>query len=178
MSLDRSKLPIGRPHVERVDIIIKARKEFIGKPESRRPNRHSEQVRFDWPLLVNGQTDYCYVSAILYPNEPELRFNISLIYLEYNIWRLDFDLWGRIKVNPPLPGHEYNLATIDGPHCHPWDENRRFAVGGLIPEPLPFRVPLDKDIQTWENAFRYFAGATNIGSPVEVPIWPPRERLL
>ena len=133
---------------------------------------------FDWPLLVNGQTDYCYVSAVLYPNEFELRFNISLIYLEYNIWRLDFDPWGRVKVNPPLLGHKFSLATIDGPHCHPWNENRRFAIGGLIPEPLPFRVPLDNDIQSWENAFRYFAGATNIGSPIVVPTWPPRERLL
>ena len=178
MSQDKIGLPRGRPIVEHVNSILKAKKTFVGTPEYRSPNRYSEQVRLVWPVLINKQSDHCYVAVTLYPNDCGLRFTICLVYYDRNIWRLDFEPMDRVEINPGLDGNEYSLATIQGPHCHRWEENRLFATRYAIPEPLPFRIPLPREVQTWDNAFRHFAGATNIDQPVEVPPWPARENLL
>ena len=171
-------MPRGRPIVEHVDSILRAEKTFAGRPEYKKPNRESDQVRLDWPVLINNQSDHCYIAVTLYPNDSELRFTISLVYYGRNIWRLDYEHMDRVEINPRLDGHENSLEIIEGAHCHRWKENRLFATHGNIPEPLPFRVPLSKEVRTWENAFRYFVGATNIHQPAEVPPWPARERLL
>lgn len=178
MSQDNFRLSRNRPSIEHVDLVLKAEKEFIGEPEYRRPNRDSEQVRLVWPILVNNRSAQCYVSATLYPNDRDVRFSISLVYYEYNIWRLDFVPFYRAEINPHLPGHDNSMQTIWGPHCHPWEENRRLSQQGAIPHPLRFRVPLPKDVKNWENAFRYFAGKVSIHPPQHVPTWPRSERLL
>ena len=170
-------MPRGRPIVELVDGLLEAQKEFAGRLQHRPPNRAAEQAWLHWPVLVDGQTAECYVAATLYPNDDELRFTICLTYRDHNVWRLDYEPMYRCEVNPRLNGHEFSLATIWGPHCHRWEENRSFATHGTVPETLPFRVPL-LGVHTWENAFRHFVGETNIDQPRDVPAWPPRERLI
>ena len=170
-----------RPIAELVAQLLATPKELVGDPSPKAANR-DDQVRWAWPVLVNGEADQTYVSATLYPNDIDPRFSISLIFGTHNIWRLDYEL-GRIETNPFLPGHEFSGKVIYGPHCHQWDENRRFATKSTIPDPLPFRVPLNipltgTRVQQWENSFRYFAGQTRIGQPHVVPEWPTRGRFL
>ena len=165
MSLHNPRLTLRRPSIEHVDTMLKAKKVLIGEPEDRGPNRDSEQARLVWPVLVNSKSDQCYVSATLYPNDRDLRFSISLVYYDHNVWHLDFVPHYRAEVNPPLVGHDNGFETIWGPHCHRWEENRQFSQHGAIPHPLRFRVPLPADVQNWENAFRYFAGEVNIDQP-------------
>ena len=149
----------------------------MGMPEPLSPNRISEQARLRWPVLVGGISKNCYLAATLYPNESFLRFTISLVFQERNISRLDYEPTDRIEINPPLAGHPFSLETIRGPHFHRWTENKHFASAGVIPETLPFRVPL-VGMHNWDNAFRHFAGETNIRQPAQVPPWPRRERLI
>lgn len=167
----------GRPIVALVDELLSAPKRLVGTIQQRNPNREAEQARLHWPVLVNGQSAECYVAVTLYPDDGELRFTICLTYRDHNIWRLDFEPMNHIEVNPLLEDHDLSLATIIGPHCHRWNENRLFATHDAIPERLPFKTPLEK-VQTWEKAFRHFCGETNIEQPRRVPPWPPRERLL
>ena len=171
------QLADSRTIVALVDELLSARKQLVGTIQHRRPNRATEQARLNWPVLVNGQTAECYVAVTLYPNDEDLRFTICLAYLDHNIWRLDFEPMEHVALNPNLAGHEFSLATIRGPHCHRWSENRLLATKGTIPEKLPFRTPLE-NVYTWDNAFRHFCGETNIDQPPQVPTWPPRERLL
>ena len=167
-----------QPVAELVEALLAAPKEFTGDPEPQRPNRADEQGRIYWPVLVNGQTDQCYVAMTMYPEEVDLRFTISFVFRQDNVWRLDFEPDDIPHLNRPLPGHEYSLATIRGPHCHRWQENRHFSNRDRIPVPLPFRTPLPYGIRTWEQAFRHFLTETNIAQPREEPLWPRRERLL
>ena len=167
----------GPPIAELVDDLLNASKMLVGQVQLRRPNRVSEQARLHWPVLVSGQSAECYVAATLYPNEGDLRFTISLVYRGSNVWRMDFEPMTQIKVNPLLRGHEYSMARIAGPHCHRWEENRMFATPRAIPDPLPFRVPLE-GVRNWESAFRHFVGETNIAQPIEVPPWPRKEGLI
>lgn len=175
-------MPDSRPIAEIVDELIAARKELVGTPQPRPPNREDE-YRLLWPVLVRGESDWCSVSCTLYPNSPELRFTISLLLGNICVWRLDFEPDWRIEHNCSLPGHQYDMATIKGPHCHRWAENRRFATHNMIPQTLPFRVPYDgpkTGPNVWENAFRYFLGETSIEQiPDErMPRWPRRDRLI
>lgn len=177
-------MPNGRTLLDLVDDLLAAPKALAGDPQLRHPNRVNEEVRWRWPVLANGESDSCSVTANLYPNEADLRFSISLTFLAHNIWRLDYEPIHRVEHNPFLLGHKYSLATIAGPHCHPWKENRRLAARGQIPVPLGFRVPLEMPnthadgSHRWEKVFRHFLGLTNISQPPAVPPWPPQGTLI
>lgn len=171
-------MPDDQPIAVLVAALLADQKQFAGDPEPRRPNREGEQGRIHWPVLVRGQSAQCYVAATMFPEDEDLRFTISLVLRQDNIWRLDFEPDDRIEMNPELAGHEFSLATIRGPHCHRWEENRLFASRDRIPSPLPFRVPLPSSIRTWEQAFRHFVTETNIDQPAQIPQWPRRRRLL
>ncbi len=176
-------MPDSRPIVELVDELLAARKELTGSIWPRRANREAEQVRAEWPVLVNGQSAECSLAWTLYPNADELRFTICLLFRGLNIWRLDFESEDRIERNPLDPGHPRSGLEIRGPHCHRWEDNRRFATRDAIPSGLPFRVQYDGTKvgpQVWENAFRFFLGQTGIEQPEasEIPPWPKRERFL
>ena len=176
-------MPDSRPIAELVDELLAAPKELVGDARFRPPNREEEQARLLWPVLVKGESDRCAVSCTLYPNVPDLRFTISLILSNMSVWRLDFEPDWRIEHNGPLPGQRYDSATIRGPHCHRWAENRRFASHNMIPQTLPFRVPYDgpkTGPNVWVNAFRYFLGETGIEQIPEgrMPRWPRRDTLI
>lgn len=160
-----------------MDALLAAEKELAGDPTWRRPNRATEQARLSWPVLVNGIVADCFLAATIYPEDRDLRFTITFNCHDKNVWRLDFEPWDRIEMNPFLPGHPLSGATIRGPHCHPWEENRRFGVSGRIPDELPMRIPLP-NIRSWDSAFRHVLGETNIRQPAVIPPWPPRERFL
>lgn len=176
-------MPDNRPIAELVDELLAARKELTGTVRLRQANREGEQIRAEWPVLVNGRSSQCALAWTLYPNAPEMRFTICLLFRSQNIWRLDFEPDERIERNPLIPAHALSGAEIRGPHCHRWEDNRRFATYHAIPEQLPFRVPYSGSRtgpQVWENAFRFFLGQTGIEQPEasEVPQWPRKERLL
>jgi len=168
--------------VELVDALLAAPKELAGYIEPGKPNRVG-QVRFQWPVLVNGESQDCYLAFAQFPNEEPWRFTICLVYRMMNIWRLDFEPNQRVEINPPLPGHQYSEAAIRGAHWHRWTENRHFAQGSASSIRLPFRIPYEGPItgrNVWENAFRMFLSAVFI-SQIEsgrIPHWPTRITLL
>ena len=163
--------------VELVDQLLAAQKEFIGDPQYRPPNRASGQARLRWPVLVNGESAQCTVEMTQYFNDLDLRFTVGLMVFEKNVWRLDFEPPDRRHANPILPGHPNSLEIISGPHSHRWEENRRLAKRGQIPDPLGFAVPLPASVRTWEQAIRHFVQETNIDPPRYVPEWQERGAL-
>ena len=172
----------SKPITELVNELLAAPKELAGIQPGI-PNRHGEQARYEWPVLVGGQSAECAIACTLYLNDPKWRFTICLIFRRNNIWRLDFEPEDRIELNPPLLGHPYSQAMIRGAHCHQWEENQKFATHNAIPATLPFRVPYEGPQSwpnVWENAFRFFLGETNIKQPGggEIPPWPPKEKFL
>ena len=96
----------SRAIAELVDLLMVSQKELLGERSAKSPNR-DDQVRWAWAVLVNGQSDQCQVCAVIYPNEPERRFSISLIYRGFNIWRLDYEI-GVVKHNLELADHQYS----------------------------------------------------------------------
>lgn len=168
----------GRPIADLVDELLAADKELAGAPEWRQPNRETEQGRLHWPVLVKGEISDCYLAATVYPVDPELRFTICLVYRDRNIWRLDYEPTERVEFNRFIKGHPYSGLPIAGPHCHRWEDNRVYVSHASIPEEFPIRTPLGEEVRSWEKAFRYLLGETNIAQPREVPSWPPNERLL
>lgn len=170
-------MPKSAPIANLVDDLLSREKALAGEPQWGPGNRRAEQGRLHWPVLIGSGSAGCYLAATIYPEDQSLRFTITLNFKDKNIWRLDFEPEERIELNPFLRGHQYSNVTIHGPHCHRWTENRLFATPTMIPEPLPFRVPLE-GVRSWESAFRHFIGDTGIGQPRDVPAWPPRERFL
>ncbi len=167
----------GNNHIANlVDALLEADKVLVGVVHWHDGTR-SEDKRFDWPVLVGGETAECAVAATAYPDELDLRFTITLNYRSHNIWRIDHDPPYRRETNPFLTGHRYSGDTIRGPHFHPWVDNRHEATPATFPT-LCWRRPLPSQVQGWENTFRWFLGETNIGQPETIPSLPRRMRLV
>ena len=166
------------PHIDTlIDDLLAAEKELAGEAFWSLGNRPDEQ-RLDWPILVRGETTNCRVSVTAYPNSPDSRFTITLNYENRNVWRLDFEPPDRIEVNPYLRGHELSNVTVFGPHYHSWEDNRHEATPAAIPEKLPWKRPLPPGVKSWESAFRWFLGETNVAQPQAIPALPARTRLV
>lgn len=160
-----------------IDALLAAEKVLVGTPSWGDGTRGSDK-RFDWPVLVADETADCRVSATAYPEEPDLRFTITLNFRDLNIWRVDHEPTDLFDINPIQKGHPHSGKLIQGPHCHPWDINRHEATPSRVPNPLRWRRPLPTQAQGWENVFRWFLGETNIVQPDNIPGLPERVRLL
>ena len=160
-----------------IDALLRAEKALVGIPEWREGTRSADE-RFDWPVLVGGETAECVVAATAYPQEPDLRFTITLNFRNHNIWRVDYEPSYRRETNPIVKGNPYSGDMIYGPHCHPWDINRQDATPATIPRLLRWKRPLPPQVRGWENTFRWFLGETNIAQPETIPDLPRRTRLV
>ena len=159
-----------------IDRLLDADKTLAGSPGWHAGNTAADE-RFEWPVLVGGETAECAVAVTAYPDDPDLRFTITLNYRDHNIWRVDYDPPYRRETNPIMKGHPYSGDMIYGPHCHPWDINRDDATPATIPL-LRWRRPLPPQLRGWQNTFRWFLGETNITQPDTIPDLPRRTRLI
>jgi hypothetical protein len=92
------------------------------------------------------------------------------------LWRLDFT-----KDEHVNPLHAPSMAgmLIREPHYHCWNDNRILATANSLPKRLRNARLLPESIQSFQPAFRWFLGETNIFvEPGIVPDIPKRVTLL
>ena len=159
-----------------VDGLLASDKELLGEVFWENGTRE-ETKRLNWPVLVNGESKNCVLTADAYPTTLYLRFTLCLNFRDFNIWRVDWDKLS-LHSNPTKKGHPYSGCTYEGPHCHPWDINRHEARPATIPSPLKWARPLPDGLRSWESTFRWFLDATDIAHPRMIPDLPPKEKFI
>ena len=116
------------------------------------------------------------LEVIAYPNEAD-RFRIVLIY-QKAVWRLDY-VKNEAHVNSLNRPPELPSGPIDEPHYHSWIDNRRFAGRATLPSLLKNANVLPANVRSFDSAFRWFCGQTNITvASLDVPGLPTRTTLL
>ena len=170
--------PGERPHIAKlIDSLLAAEKALAGNPGWQPGNRPGE-LRWDWPVLVEGESANCQVSVTAYPEDYPNRFTITLNYVGRCIWRLDYEPDYKAHINPPDRAPFLGDYTIWGRHYHSWADNRHLATPANPPRILDCARALPSNIQNWENAFRWFCGETRITQSGAVPDLPIPVRLL
>ena len=167
-----------RPHMASlVDEFLKAEKRLVGEPDWGPGNRPSEQ-RLNVPLSINGAPTNVNLQITAYPNEPTLRFTITLNWPPC-FWRVDYDPPHKRHTNPlhrvPLLG---GARRVEGPSYHSWADNKHLATMAALPDNLDCARPLASKIRGWDNTFRWFCEETRIvlgGSKIELP---PKTRFI
>jgi hypothetical protein len=159
-----------------VDAMLAAEKNLYGQATWIETEREGDH-RISYPLMIAGEISEATLTIKAYPRCRDLRFRIILSYMEA-VWRLDFvEDEGHLNSfdRPPhLPG-----GFINDPHYHSWEDNRRFSKPNKLSNKLYNANVLANNIRTYENAYRWFCGETNIiVDPPGIPQLPPSDRLL
>lgn len=159
-----------------VDAMLAAPKTLAGVADWR---THYGETKARWrkPCLFQGEVTQFEVEVQAYPLSEDLKFRIILIFGKV-IWRLDFcNTDGHVNsLNRPT---ELPPGPIHDPHYHAWVDNRRFATKVSLPSELDNANILPANVRSFESAFRWFCGETNIVVPtLEMPQLPPRARLI
>ncbi len=160
-----------------VDRLLSAQKSFAGSSPDWVEGNREEEVRFTWPVLINGESHACYVAATAYPNFRGERFTISLIFKNSNIWRIDYEPDFKRHTNPFDRASLLGSYEVRGKSYHSWEDNRYLATHATLPKKFECARHLPENVQGWENAFRWFCGQTNIDSPHIIPSLPKMTRL-
>ena len=136
-----------------------------------------EKSRWRKPCVLQGEVTQFELEVQAYPMCDYLKFRIMLIFGKV-VWRLDFsNTDGHVNsLNRPS---ELPPGPIYEPHYHSWADNRRFATKVSLPGELENANVLPANVRSFESAFRWFCGETNIVVPsFELPQLPPRARLI
>ncbi|WP_372425798.1 hypothetical protein [Salinarimonas chemoclinalis] len=133
------------------------------------------------PLAVEGTVTGMDLVVDAFPNEPDLRFTVLLLYSRC-VMRLEYAVHVRHR-NHPVRGAfvpaGVPLGWVVGPHCHRWTDNRALGRGDALPEVLEFAIPLPPAVRGFDNASRWFCGEAEITcTSEELPRLLPRETLL
>lgn len=159
-----------------VDDFLGTSKSLAGEATWTTAQREGD-MRIKWPLLISGELSEASLTIISYPREPQLRFRIVLSY-EKAIWRLDY-VYDDHHVNSMDRPVNLPPGPINEPHVHTWALNRRFATGANLPSRLLNASILPRNIRSFDNAFRWFCGETNIHLGAgPLPELPKSDRLL
>jgi hypothetical protein len=159
-----------------VDAMLAADKTLAGDADWR--TLYGEQKsRWRKPCLIQGLVSDLELEVQAYPYVDILKFRIILIYTKA-IYRLDYCCTDG-HLNPiDRPSH-LPFGPINEPHVHEWRDNRRFATKTTLPNALDNASILNRNINDFDRAFRWFCGEVNITVPsMEMPMLPPRTRLL
>lgn len=151
-------------------------KTLAGESSWRR-NPGEDKMRWRKPCLLNGEVTPFELEVQAFPECQKVKFRILLIYQKV-ISRLDFtDSDGHINSHN-RPTH-LPAGPINEPHYHAWSDNRRFATKVSLPSELQNANVVPVDFRSFESAFRWFCGETNIVVPArEMPLLPQRARLI
>ena len=114
--------------------------------------------RWSRPIEVHGEQPGLNFVVKSYPREKPPQFRI-LLMAQKCVWRLDVTNDERLNplsapFNPGIP--------ITGPHYHCWADNRVFATVNSLPSKLKNARILKESFRSFDSAFRWFCGETNI----------------
>ena len=159
-----------------VDKLLRAEKIPTGK--ARWVDEHRDgDMRLLYPLLMDGELSDANLQIIAYPRSASLKFRLNLLYGRA-IWRLDY-VENEEHVNSFNRPDDLVLGPFTCKHYHACADNRRFATKSSLPTRLENARILEGNLQTFENAFRWFCGQTKISiSELEIPQLPASDRLL
>lgn len=160
-----------------VDRFLVSKKVMAGTA-SWQPEHDDKAVRWVVGLLAAGELSEFRLIVKAYPLSKDLKFRLILSQVKA-IWRLDFahDIPHLNSLNKP---NDLSLGPVSGSHFHSWIDNRRLSTVGFLPDELHNARELPGNIQTFENAFRWFCGQTSIIGIDEfgIPVLPRTDRLL
>jgi hypothetical protein len=87
--------------------------------------------------------------------------SISLVYRQALIYRVDLVPPTECKPNP-IGAHALGLpATVCGPHCHSWPDNRSY-VHSAGPGHMPYRRPIHAQVRRLPQALLWLAVEINL----------------
>ena len=162
---------------ETIDKLLAAEKTLAGDAVFQALQGDQRQQRWRKACAIQGEVTPLDLEVQAYPDSPNLKFRIILIY-QRAVWRLDFSDDGGHPNHTNRP-KDLEAGPITGPHYHCWSDNRRFATKTSLPHTLRNARRLPNNIQTFENTFRWFCGETRIEVPTaEIPALPSRVSLL
>lgn len=150
----------GKPDLRSiVDDFLAADKTLAGTPEwTVELNRFV--YRWVCPLAVNGELSGFDFTIKAYPHNSVFTFRIIVSY-DKAIWRLDF-AYDEPHTNSFNAPTDIAGNIITDRHFHSWPDNRRFATAKALPAKLHNARNLPSNVQTFENALRWFCGEVRI----------------
>lgn len=152
----------GADYPELIDDLLAAPKEIGGAPAWQEGQR-SGQRRLVMPILSDGASTGLELQINAYPNADPVTFDLVLIFRSY-IWLVE---WATNiqHTNPLRSNYDLSGAIINGPHYHPWSDNRHTCSSKSLPKKLKFARPLPEEITTFEEALAWLCSMTNIKEP-------------
>lgn len=158
-----------------VDSLLRAPKVPVG--ETAWVQTLMGDSRLTYALSIDDEISDAQFVVIAYPFVREPQFRLVLSY-DKAIWRVDFAR-NEAHINPPNRPDHLPSGPLDDPHYHSWLDNRHLATAYTLPAKLLNANVLPGNVRTYENAFRWFCGETNIAVPPGgVPDLPRGDRLL
>lgn len=116
-------------------------------------------------------------NALMGSDNREFRFMV--IGLGQCLFRLDCaPVLDGTHVNGPNRPLGFPMG-IDGPHYHPWAENRKFSTPNKIHDKLPYALEIPSGIANIRQGFRVFCDLVGITAlTADDPDWPKPTKLL
>ena len=163
-----------------IDGLLAARKTIAGTPTWEPGPRRQGQMRWKAPLDIDGELCGLDLVADAYTREPTLKFTIVIAHRDARtgVVRVEHSVDASHMNNPPVPQGvpEY---LITGPHCHGWQDNRRFFTPRPPPPDSPsFARLLPANIQGFANSFRWLCGEYAIDCGRHTPDYPRSDTLV
>lgn len=137
-------------------------------------NRNGE-FRMRLPIEVDGEVGAFQLDLISAPDSqnPGIRF---ILLCGRAIFRLC--LHNEMHTNSFNKPADLGL-TVEGPHYHSWNDNRRFGPANGLPKELRNARKLPLNQPDTDSAFKWFLNETKIIEPKwPMPSWPTRTLLL
>jgi hypothetical protein len=157
-----------------VDAFMLAQKTLAGvdTPLTWQRARDDDARRDKIPIQVNGEQHDQFLMIDSFPEHDSLKFCVGIMFSDYVVCRLDFDL-DDVHGNNHAP--ELPLLVI-GPHWHSWELNRNtITLGHLfhLSNALEFH-----DARQFDATLRWYCAQRNIVLGAHAIELPLAERLL
>ncbi|MBS0566093.1 MAG: hypothetical protein JSS59_01605 [Proteobacteria bacterium] len=160
--------------VAAVDAFMLAQKTLAGvdAPLTWQRARDDDARRVKIPIQVDGEQHDQYLLIDAFPEHESLKFCVAIMFSEYVVCRLDFDLE---VVHGNNHSHELPLLVV-GPHWHSWELNRTTIELGHrfhLPNALEFH-----EARQFDATLRWYCAQRHIALGAHKIELPHAERLL
>jgi len=168
-----------------VDTFIEQPKRLVGANASFvgwMPGRDRDEARLIFPLEIAGEQLGHTLIISAFPDSPTLRFRLILMFLGWDVSRLDFDQnvkhANRFPRFAPTFGRGRALpGLVTGPHWHSWQINKETIHSLANPFKLPYALPFT-ETQQFDASLRWFCAKHSIELDHHNIVYPHRVKLI
>jgi hypothetical protein len=162
-----------------IDSFLAAPKYVLGADSAPtwQPMRNENGLQIKLPLEIDGEQTGPFLHVGAFPNHPTLKFCLGIVFADYMVCRLDFEL-------EAVHGNDFSAKAlglplqVTGPHWHSWEINRQFIKAYGRPFRLHNAKPFESGtMRKFEHVLRWYCSERNIHLADSIDL-PPRTRLI